>query len=72
MTAIVHVAADERLLAAYARYDAEWSRRGDGLIEARIELCEALLACGEALPREALAQLDRDRAIVAKSVAVTV
>ncbi len=62
---IVLLAAHERLSAAFARYDAEWVSRGEGLVAARIELSEALLACGETLPRSVLAQLARDRAAMA-------
>jgi hypothetical protein len=68
---IVPLAADERLLAAYARYDAEWAARGEGLVAARIELCEALLACGEQLAPAVVAQLTRDRAGLVRLVDVT-
>jgi hypothetical protein len=69
---IVPLAADERLLAAYARYDAEWATRGDGLVAARVELCEALLACGEQLAPAVTAQLARDRAALVQRIEITV
>lgn len=63
---IVRLAAEERLTAAFARYDEAWS--GDdqlAIVAARIELCEALAALGEVLPPPVRAQLDRDRALLA-------
>jgi hypothetical protein len=69
---VVPLAADERLSAAFARYDDEWSKGGDGLTAARIELCEALLACGETLPPVVVTQLAVDRAAVAARVVISV
>jgi hypothetical protein len=65
---VVPLAADERLSAAFARYDAEWAARGEGLITARIELCEALLACSEPLPDGVITQLALDRAALTQQV----
>jgi hypothetical protein len=59
----VRLAAQERLVAAFARYDAVWSEGPlDELPATRYELCLALIACGEVLPAPVLAQMDRDRA----------
>jgi hypothetical protein len=63
---VVPLAAVERLSAAFSRYDAAWTSQDEGLVAARIELCEALLDCGEVLPVEVLAQLARDRAELAQ------
>lgn len=63
MTAVA-LAADERLWAAFARYDAVWGAAGEELPAARLELCRALLACGEQLPALVLAQMEVDRALV--------
>ena len=60
--AVVRLAAQERLSAAFARYDAVWKARGDDLPAARLELCLALLACGEVLEPAVVAQMERDRA----------
>jgi hypothetical protein len=70
VVAVVPLAADERLSAAFARYDAEWMTGGEGLPAARLELCEALLACGESLPESVRAQMARDRASAGQRVAV--
>lgn len=70
---IVRLAAEERLLAAYARYDAAWaSGRDEEVPAARLELCHALLDCGEVLASEVLAQMHRDQATVARPVVITV
>jgi hypothetical protein len=62
--AVVPLSAHERLSAAFARYDALWVTGGDDLPAARLELCRALLACGDQLPPSVLAQMERDRAAV--------
>ena len=60
---IVHLAAQERLTAAFGRYEVAYAAGVRGpLLEARIELCEALVAAGEELAPEVVAQLERDRA----------
>ncbi|MCU1591612.1 MAG: hypothetical protein JWP11_2868 [Frankiales bacterium] len=68
----VPLAAHERLSAAFARYDALWGTQGDDLPAARLELCLALLACGETLPAPVLAQMERDRAAVSERVVIEV
>ena len=72
---VVPLASDERLLAAFARYNAAWSTQGTtkgaGLAAARLELCEALLAVGESLAPELYEQMAADRAFLAEQVAVT-
>jgi hypothetical protein len=63
----VRLAAQERLVAAYARYDEVWDRgEHDALPTARLELCLALMECGEVLPPPVHAQMDRDRAAIAR------
>jgi hypothetical protein len=67
----VRLAAEERLVAAYARYDEVWDRgEHDALPSARLELCLALLACGEELPPPVIAQMDRDRTAIAPPLLV--
>ncbi|MBK5305710.1 MAG: hypothetical protein JJD92_03385 [Frankiaceae bacterium] len=65
---VVHLSSDERLLAAFARYNAAWLHQGDGLVAARLELCEALLAVGESLAPELYAQMAADRAALGQQV----
>jgi hypothetical protein len=65
---VVPLAAVERLSAAFARYDAAWTLQDEGVVAARIELCEALLDSGEVLPVEVRAQLACDRAVLAERV----
>lgn len=61
---VVRLAAEERLAAAFARYDAVWpDGRPQDIVAARIALCRALLDVDELLPPEALAQLARDEAL---------
>lgn len=69
---IVPLAADERLSTAFARYEAAWTGDEDDLPAARLELCQALLACGEQLPPSVLAQMDRDRAALVPAQVVRV
>jgi hypothetical protein len=65
---IVHLAAEERLSAAFGRYEAAYGFEDRvELVAARLELCAALLACGEELPSPVLAQMDCDRAELAPS-----
>ncbi len=65
---VVRLAAEERLVAAFARYDAVWP---DGepleLAADRLELCRAMLDLDETLPAEVLAQMARDEAAVARA-----
>lgn len=70
---VVRLAAQERLIAAFASYDAVWSSAGRDMdvAPARLELCSALLDCGEELPPSVLEQMERDRAVVAQLVVVT-
>jgi hypothetical protein len=69
---VVPLAADERLLAAFARYHAAWAVRGDELVAARLELCEALLEVGEVLAPELCEQMQADRAaLLAQQVSVS-
>ena len=68
---VVPLASDERLLAAFARYNAAWSVKGVGLAEARLELCEALLAVGESLAPELYEQMAADRAYLEQNVRIT-
>jgi hypothetical protein len=68
---VVPLAADERLLAAFARYHAAWTTQGDELVAARLELCESLLEVGESLAPELLEQMAADRATLARSVPVS-
>ena len=67
----VRLAAEERLLAAYARYDLAWVT-GDAaaLPAARLELSLALMDCGEELPGPVLSQMDRDRAELGRPVVI--
>jgi hypothetical protein len=68
--AVVRLAAEERMLAAFARYDAVWPNGPQlEVAAARVELCQALLALGEVLPPEVLAQVERDQAAVAAAQA---
>jgi hypothetical protein len=63
---VVRLAAEERLTAAFARYDDAWGGDDErAVVVARIELCEALAALGEVLPPTVRAQLERDRALLA-------
>lgn len=68
---VVPLASDERLLAAFSRYNAAWSVQGAGLVAARLELCEALLAVGESLAPELYEQMAADRAFLAEQVPIT-
>jgi hypothetical protein len=61
---VVPLSAHERLSAAFARYDALWVTGGDELPAARLELCRALVECGDQLEPALLAQMDLDRATV--------
>jgi hypothetical protein len=64
---IVPLAAQERLSAAFARYEAVYgSGDRNALVAARLELCLALQECGEELPAAVLAQMERDRAELAQ------
>jgi hypothetical protein len=65
------LAADERLVAAFKRYEAAWAVKGYELTAARLELCEALLAVGETLAPELQAQMDEDRDALAAQVAIS-
>lgn len=70
---VVRLAAEERLLAAYARYDRAWAVVGSAdLVPARLELCRALLDCGELLPPEVQSQMARDGAALDKPHVITV
>jgi hypothetical protein len=68
---VVPLAADERLLAAFARYHAAWSAQGHELVSARLELCEALLDVGEMLAPELIEQMAVDRETLAQRVAIS-
>jgi hypothetical protein len=68
---VVNLASDERLLAAFRRYDEAWSEQGLALVAARLELCEALLAVGEMLAPELQAQMAEDRATLNQEAAVS-
>lgn len=60
---VVQLAAEERLAAAFTRYDAVWpDGRPQDVVAARIALCRALLDVDEVLPPAALSQLARDEA----------
>ncbi|MDT7536838.1 MAG: hypothetical protein QOE84_460 [Actinomycetota bacterium] len=64
---IVPLAAQERLSAAFAHYEAVYgSGDRNALVAARLELCLALQECGEELPGSVLAQMERDRAELAQ------
>ncbi len=70
---VVRLAAEERLLAAFARYDAAWlAAAAQDVSTARIELCRALLDLDEVLPVEVLAQLARDESAVARSLVASI
>ncbi len=69
---VVALAADERLMAAFKRYETAWSASGDELVAARLELCEALMAVGEMLAPELLQQMAADRATLAQAQEVAV
>ena len=70
---VVRLAAEERLTAAFARYDAAWGSAGQlEVVVARIELCEALADLGEVLPPPVCAQLARDRALLAALEVISV
>ena len=68
---VVPLAADERLLAAFARYHAAYSAQGDELVAARLELCESLLEVGEMLAPELHQQMALDRETLARQVPVS-
>ncbi len=69
----VRLAAEERLTAAFARYDAAWDAWDDiATAAARVELRAALVDLGEMLPPPVRAQLERDRALLAAREAVSV
>ena len=68
---VVALAADERLKAAFKRYEGAWAGSSDGLVAARLELCEALLAVGEMLAPELVQQMAADRATLSQLVAVS-
>ncbi|MDX6197777.1 MAG: hypothetical protein QOJ79_928 [Actinomycetota bacterium] len=68
---VVPLAADERLLTAFARYHAAWSVQGEELVSARLELCEALLDVGEMLAPELVQQMAVDRETLAQRVAIS-
>jgi hypothetical protein len=71
--AVVRLAAEERLTAAFGRYDAAWSGEDQlEIVSARIELCDALAALGEILPPPVRAQLERDRALLAALEVISV
>ena len=56
------LASEERLLAAYARYEEVFgSGSRDRVVAARLQLCEALMECGEPLPPQVLLQMQADR-----------
>ena len=70
---VVRLAAEERLTAAFARYDAAWGSAGQlEVVVARIELCEALADRGEALSAAGLRPLARDRALLAALEVISV
>jgi hypothetical protein len=65
----VPVASEERLLAAFARYEEVFGAGNrDRMIAARLELCEALLECGEMLAPPVLVQMQADRQELAQRV----
>jgi hypothetical protein len=67
----VPLALEERLLAAYARYEQVYGAGNrDEVVTARLELCEALLASGDPLPPAVLLQMQADRAELAQRVVV--
>ena len=68
---VVPLAADERLAAAFKRYQAAWEVKGYELVAARLELCEALLAVGETLAPELQAQMAEDRDALAARIPVS-